>query len=160
MEQILWTSLGLVTLVSSAFASRHHRALQVGRIALGLLFLVGGALVNLLFLLGDTDFGDFADDAPWAFITETWRSVVAPRQLLFIGLLIAFEATVGVLVLLGGRLAEIGMVAIMGFHVGLLFFAWYYWPWSALMLVAVGLLLRAQHREAQHREAGTHGSPG
>jgi hypothetical protein len=153
VEQILWIGLGLATLVSSVFASNHPRALQVGRIALGLLFLVGGALVNLIFLVGDTDFADFADDSPWTFIAETWRSVVAPRQLLFIGLLIAFEATVGILVLVGGRLAEIGMVAIMGFHVGLLFFAWYYWPWSALMLIALGLLLRAQHRET-----GWHGT--
>lgn len=153
MEQVLWMGLGLLTLVSSVFAARYPRALQVGRFALGLLFLVGGALVNLLFLVGDTDFADFADDSPWAFITETWRSVVAPRQLLFIGLLIAFEAIVGALVLIGGRLAEIGMVAIMGFHVGLLFFAWYYWPWSALMLIAVGLLLRAQLRET-----GWHGT--
>lgn len=155
MEQILWTGLGLATLVSSVVAARHPRALQVGRLALGLLFLVGGALVNFLFLVGDTDFADFADDSPWTFITETWRSVVAPRQLLFIGLLIAFEAAVGILVLLGGRRAEIGMVAIMGFHVGLLFFAWYFWAWSALMLVAVGLLL-----QAQLRETGSHDPPG
>jgi hypothetical protein len=30
-------------------------------------------------------------------VTDTWRSVVGPNQLLFIGLLIVFEAVVGIL---------------------------------------------------------------
>ena len=36
-------------------------------------------------------------------MTTAWRAVVAPNQLLFIGLLVAFEAVVGVLILSRGR---------------------------------------------------------
>ena len=65
-------------------------------------------------------------------------------------LLIAFEAVAGVLVYLGGRPAVAGMTAILGFHVGLMFFGWGFWIWSIPMIVGVALLLRAQLRAVTH----------
>ncbi|MFL6069774.1 MAG: hypothetical protein ACJ72Y_00640 [Actinomycetes bacterium] len=144
MEPVLWLVLGLTTITCGFLASGRPRALQVGRTALGLLMLVGGAVVNGYYLATGVDYGDFADQSMLSFVTNTWRSVVAPHQGAFIGLLIVFEAVVGVLVLLGGRAAAVGMIGILGFHVGLMSFGWVFWVWSVPMLVGVTLLLRAQ----------------
>ncbi len=120
--------------------------MYVGRVALGALFIGAGALVNLWYLLTGADYGTFADGAHLAFVRDTWHSVVAPRQALFIGLLIAYEIVLGVLILSGGRRTELGLVGAIGMHVGLLVFGWVLTIWAVAMLVAFGLLLRAQRR--------------
>jgi hypothetical protein len=147
MEPILWLLLGLTTITCGFVALGRPRALKTGRISLGLLMLVGGAVVNGYYFATGVDYGDFADHSMLTYVTDTWRSVVAPHQGFFIGLLIAFEAVVGGLVLIGGRAAVMGMVAIIGFHVGLMFFGWAFWIWSIPMMAGVALLLRAQLTE-------------
>lgn len=144
MEMIAWPVLGLTTIVAGAMAHRRPRAVLVGRWALGVLFVLAGALVNAIYLASGTDYGDFADASMIPFVRDTWASLVAPRQGLFIGLLIAFEAGVGVLVVTGGRRTQAALVAIMGFHVGLMAFGWFFWAWSIPMLAACALLLRAE----------------
>lgn len=146
MEKIAWLVLGAVALAAAFRAGRNHRALYVGRAALGALFIGAGALVNLIYLLTGADYGTFADAAHLAFVRDTWHSVVAPRQALFIGLLIAYEIMVGVLILSGGRRTEMGLVGAIGMHLGLLVFGWVMTIWAATMLIAFGLLLRAQRR--------------
>jgi len=69
---------------------------------------------------------------------------VAPNQLLFIGLLVAFEAVVGVLILSGGRRTQLGLVGAIGFHAALCLFGWGVTICSALMIAALVLLLRAE----------------
>lgn len=144
MEMIAWPVLGLTTLVAGVMAHRHPRAVLVGRWALGILYVLAGALVNLVYLTTGTDYADFADASFLPFVRDTWASVVAPNQELWIGLLIVFEALVGVLVVAGGRRTQLGMVLVMAFHVALMLFGWFFWAWSVPMLVAVGLLLRAE----------------
>jgi hypothetical protein len=56
------------------------------------------------------------------------------------------EPGVGLLVLIGGRMAQLGMVAILGMQACLLLFGWILTIFGIFMLVAVGLLLRAQIR--------------
>jgi hypothetical protein len=121
-------------------------ALLTGRVSLGLLMLVGGAVVNGFYLATGVGYDTFADTSMLTFVTDTWRDLVVPNQGFFIGKLIAFEAVVGVLVLIGRRWATVGMVAALGFHVGLLFFGWGFWLWSIPMLAAIALLLRAHLR--------------
>ena len=149
MAQVLWLVLGLTTIVSGVLAAHHPRALLLGRVALGSLMLIGGALVNAIYLGSGVDYDDFADMSMLTFVTDTWRELVAPHQGFFIGLLIAFEAIVGLLVYVGGRPAVAGMAAIIGFHVGLMFFGWGFWMWSIPMIVGVVLLLRAQLQAAR-----------
>jgi hypothetical protein len=144
MEAILWITLGLTTVASGFATLIRPEALVVGRVALGLLMVLGGAAVNTYYLTTGVDYGDFADQSMFTFVTDTWRSVVEPRQTLFIGLLIAFEALAGVLVLWGGRAAVWGMTAVLGFHVGLMFFGWIFWIWAVSAIAGVALLLRAQ----------------
>jgi len=142
-----WVVLGVTALVCGILAQRRQRALRIGRYALGALFLGAGAAVNAVFLLTGTDYAAFADASYLPFVRTTWRSVVAPNQVLFIGLLVVFEAVAGILVLTGGRRAELGMVAMLGFHVALLSFGWGFYAWSLPMLAAVSLLLAAQRAE-------------
>jgi hypothetical protein len=108
-----------------------------------------GALVNLVYLVQGDTYASFADAAHFPFVRDTWRAVVAPPYMFFIGLLVIFEAAMGVLVLSGGRRAEVGMVGILGMQAGLLLFGWVITVGAVLMLIAVGLLLRAQRRYDQ-----------
>ena len=69
---------------------------------------------------------------------------MVPNQGFFITLLIIAEATAGVLILSGGRWTQVGLMALIGFHIGQLAFGGVLWIWAPLMLVALVLLLRAE----------------
>lgn len=145
MERIMWLLLGGTAFVAALRAHRSRRALYVGRAALGALFIAFGAVVNAAYLVfGDDYYADFADASPFAFVRDTWESLVLPHQWFFIGLLIAGEAAAGVLVLLGGRWTQAGLIGLIGFHVGQLAFGGVLWVWAPVMLVTLGLLLRAE----------------
>ncbi len=154
MEYVLWGVLGVTTIVASLRAHRSRRARLVGRWALGALFVLAGALVNAWYLLTGVDYGGFADASYIPFVRDTWQSVVAPDQALFIWLLVAFEAVVGTFVVTGGRRTQAALVAIMGFHVALLSFGWFFWAWSLPMLAALALLLRAELTAARDELQG------
>jgi hypothetical protein len=152
MEKVMWLVLGVTVMVASLRADRSQRARLVARVALGTLFLVFGAMVNAIYLVTDRDsFAAFGEMSQFAFVRETWASLVAPNTGLFIGLLIAGEATAGILVLSGGRRLEAGLVLLMAFHVGLLFFGWWLWLYAVPMLGALSLLLRAERRHGPDR---------
>ena len=147
MEKVMWLVLGATVMVASLRADRSQRARLVARIALGVLFLVFGALVNAIYLVTDWDtFGAFGQMSQFAFVRDTWASLVATNTGLFIGLLIAGEATAGILVLSGGRRMQAGLVMLMAFHLGLLFFGWWLWLYAVPILGALSLLLRAELR--------------
>lgn len=146
MVQITWMVLTVVTLVAAIMAQWKPGALVVGRVALGVYYLLAGALVHAVYLATGTSYANFADSAHLSFVRDTWRSVVAPHQWFFIGLLVVFEATVGVLVLSGGRRAVVGMSAILAKQACLLLFGWLLTVPAIVMLIGVGLLLRAQVR--------------
>ena len=158
----MWLVLGATVIVASLFAGRSDRARLVARVALGVLFLVFGALVNVIYLVTDWEsFADFGEMSQLPFVRDTWGSLVAPNTGVFIGLLIAGEATAGILVLCGGRWTQAGLVLLLAFHVGLLFFGWWLWLYAVPMLGALALLLRAerrhQHNPAQPLEVGHQG---
>ena len=67
-------------------------------------------------------------------------------------LLIVFEATMGALILSGGRRTQVGLVGLIIFHVGQLAFGDVLWEWAPIMLAAVGLLLRAERHAATDLE--------
>jgi hypothetical protein len=154
MEKIVWLVLGSTTFAAALFAAKSMRALRIGRRALGGLMIGGGALVNAIYLASGTSFSSFADAAHFAFIRGTWHSVVAPQQTLFITLLIVLEAAAGVLVLSGGPRAQMGLLGLIGMHIGLLGFGWVFTIWAAIMIPAFVLLLRAERRWARQRPHG------
>jgi hypothetical protein len=163
MEKIMWLVLGGIAFVAALRARGSQRALHVGRWALAALFILFGAAVNAAYLAAGTSYyEEFADPSPFSFVRETWESLVMPDQAFFISLLILFEAVAGVLVLSGGRWTQIGLIALIGFHVGQLAFGGVLWIWAPLMLVTLVLLLRAERhwdrtrparRPAQHLSA-------
>ena len=54
------------------------------------------------------------------------------------GLLVAaFEITCGTLMLMGGRTARLGWVAVLAFHVALMGFGWGFWAWSVPVLTVL-----------------------
>jgi hypothetical protein len=150
MEKVMWLVLGATVIVASLRADRSDRARLVARVSLGVLFLVFGALVNVVYLVNDWDsFAAFGEMSQFAFVRDTWDSLVVPNTGFFIGLLILGEATAGLLVLSGGRRLEVGLVLLLAFHVGLLFFGWWLWLYAVPMLGALTLLLRAERRHQQ-----------
>ena len=155
----MWLVLGATVIVASLFAGRSDRARLVARVALGVLFLVFGALVNVIYLVIEwNSFADFGDMSQFAFVRDTWASLVAPNTGLFIGLLIAGEATAGILVLCGGRWMQAGLVLLLAFHVGLLFFGWWLWLYAVPMIGALTLLLRSERRHQHELAPPRHGA--
>ena len=154
--QILWLACGIATIVAAVLASRSRRARHVGRAAVGVLFIVGGALLHLINLASGGDYAGFADPAHFGWVTDAWRAVVAPNQVLFIGLLVVFEATVGVLTLSGGRRTQLGYLGVIGFYLALWLFGWIETVWVLIMLPPMLLLLRAERRAATGPPPASH----
>lgn len=140
---VVWFGLGVVAVICSARAARSRRMYLTGVRAVSVLWVAAGAGANAYFLSRGDDYSGFADLAPTPFVRETWESVVVPQHGLFIGLLIAFEATAGALVLVAGRARQTALVLLVGFNAMLLAFGWGYLVWSVPMVVALSLLWRA-----------------
>jgi hypothetical protein len=154
--QIFWVLCVATAIVASVLAIWRPRARYIGRVAVGVLMLLGGAVFNAVNLaLGD--YAGFADQAHFGWVTDAWRAIVAPNQYLFIGLLVAFEALVGLLILSGGRTTQLGLTGAIGFHLALWLFGWFVTIYSLIMLPALVLLLRAERRAATvSAETATH----
>ena len=58
------------------------------------------------------------------------------------------EATVGALILSGGRRTQLGYVGVIGFYLALWLFGWFETVWVLTMLAPMVLLLRAERRAA------------
>ncbi|HSJ36205.1 MAG TPA: hypothetical protein VLB85_14230 [Acidimicrobiia bacterium] len=144
--EVLWMVCGVVTVIAAVLAHRGRNWRYLGRAVTGVLFLIGGALVHVINLATGVGYAGFADPAHFDWVTDAWRSVVAPNEVLFIGLLAAFEAAVGVLVLSGKRRTRVGYNAVIAFYVALWIFGWFETVWVAIMLPAMLLLLRAELR--------------
>ena len=145
--QLFWVVCVATAIVASVLAIWIPRTRYIGRVAVGVLMLLGGAVFNAVNLaLGD--YAGFADQAHFGWVATAWRAVVAPNQYLFIGLLVVFEAVVGVLILSGGRRTQVGLVGAIGFHLALWLFGWFVTVYSLIMLPTLLLLLRAERRAA------------
>lgn len=149
----LWVVCGIATIIAGLLASRSRRWTYVGRVAVGVLFLIGGALLHVINLVSDGDYTDFANPAHFGWVTDAWRAAVPPNQGLLIGLLALFEATVGVLILSGGRRTQLGYVGVIAFYLALWLFGWFETIWVVLMLPPMVLLLRAERRAAAPAES-------
>jgi hypothetical protein len=145
---IAWFTCAVVIVTAAVRSRRHRGALRLGRIAVGVLYVGAGAGANLFFLLRGDDYAEFAHASYFAFVRNTWTSLVVPHHEAWIGLLIAFELAVGILALLGGPRTQLAYTAAIAFHVALLSFGWGIWLWSVPMLVALSTLLRAERRAA------------
>ena len=144
----LWIACGIATIVAAVLAHRSRAARYGGRVAVGVLFIGGGALLHLINLASGANYSGFADPAYFPVVTETWKAVVVPNAALFIGLLAVFEATVGLLALCGGRWTRLGYAGVIAFYLALWVFGWMETVWVLLMLAPMLGLLRAERRAA------------
>jgi hypothetical protein len=147
LVQVAWAVLGVVIIGGALLAHRSRTAYRAAIGALALLYLPAGAAAHAWNLATDVSYSGFADWSWSSFVTDTWESLVVPHDWIFIGLLVAFEATVGVLVLFAGRPRRIALVLILAFHVALVSFGWAYLVWVLPMTAALVLLLRAERWE-------------
>jgi hypothetical protein len=151
---VVWVGLGTVIVVCSLRAARSRRAYVVGVTAVSALWVVAGACANAYFLVRGDDYSGFAGGASTSFVRETWESVVVPHHVLFIGLLIVFEAVVGGLVLVVGRVRQTALLVLVAFNIALVPFGWGFLVWSAPMVIGLSLLWRAgQSRPRAERVA-------
>jgi hypothetical protein len=60
---ILWLVCGAATIVAAALANRSRPARYLGRAAVGVLFMAGGALLHVINLATGADYAGFADPA-------------------------------------------------------------------------------------------------
>lgn len=144
----VWLVTGLATIVAAVFAVRDRRTRYVGRAAVGSLFVVGGALVHVLNLAAGADYSGFADPAYFAWVNRAWENVVPPNAVTLIGLLAVFEATVGVLALMGGRWTRLGYLGAIAFYALLWPFGWMETVWVLVMLPPMVVLLHAERHPA------------
>lgn len=147
MLPVIWVTCGAVLVVAAVRSRRHPASHLTGRVAFAVLYLGGGAAGNGYLMLQGEDYGRFAEGSPWSFVRETWVSLVVPNRWLFIGLLIVFEAMVGLLALAGGRRTQAAYVAAILFHVALLSFGWGFALWSVPVVAALGTLLRREREQ-------------
>lgn len=109
----------------------------LGRNLVGGFFLVMGG-VHLGLVAADPQvYLHFADHGLFGFVRTGWADIVMATPAVYGLLLMAGEVTAGALLLTGGRAARVGWVAVIAFHVLLLFFGWWIWAWC---LPAIALL--------------------
>ena len=154
-----WLVCAVVIVTAAVRSRRHPDALILGRRAMGVLYIGAGAGMNAWFLLRGDDYAKFADGAYISFVRNTWQTLVVPNHHWWIALLIAFELTVGLLALLGGKRTQIAYALAIAFHVALLSFGWGFFAWSLPMVAALATLLRHERSAAatvttlRHRRA-------
>ena len=148
MLQVIWVVCGVVIVTAAVRVRRHSEALRLGRIGFAFLYLVAGAAVNTFFLLRGDNYAEFASESYIPFVRDTWESLVVPNVEIWIGLLILFEASVGVLALLGGRRTQLAYEAAIAFHIALCSFGWGFYLWAVPMIAALTRLLRAERQVA------------
>jgi hypothetical protein len=146
--QIFWMTFGVATVIACLLSSRSRRAMLIARAMVGMVMIVGGALLNTAYLLAGNDYAVFMDASWFPWVTETWRAVVPSNHVLLIGLLILFEAAVGVLILIGGRMTQLGLACAIAFHLALCVMGWGVTLYALAMLVGLVLLLRAERHAA------------
>lgn len=144
--QIFWMTFGVATVVACLLSNRSRQAMLIARVMVGTVMLVGGAVLNTAFLVAGNDYSIFMDASWFPWVTETWRAIVPPNHILLIGLLILFEAAVGVLILTGGRMTQLGLAFAIAFHLALCVMGWGVTLYAVAMLVGLVLLLRAERR--------------
>lgn len=140
---------------------RRARARLGGRIV-GLVFLWTSGIHVGIVAAGPDLYRHFADTSFVPGVHQAWTQVVMADPVTW-GLLLALgEATLGGLLLVGGRWARAGWVGVIAFHVLLMLFGFGFWMWS---LPALTVLVPLAWRDwpglgrAAARPPGPHSGP-
>lgn len=118
-----------------------RRARLEGQLVGGFFLVMGG--VHLGLVSADPQvYRHFADHGLFAFVRDGWREIVMAAPVTYGLLLMAGEILAGALLLLGGRAARVGWVAVIAFHVLLMVFGWWIWLWCIPVLTVLVTLAR------------------
>lgn len=120
----------------------------------GFYLMMSGINVGVAAADPDT-YATFADRGLFAFVRDGWADIVMANPRAWVFLLAAGEALIGVLLLLGGRPARVGWVAVLAFHVLLLPFGWGIWAYAVPAMGVFALLARRDW----HRLRGARSAP-
>ena len=111
--------------------------------AFGGIFLASAVTHTILVTVTPHSYDAFADGSWWPFVRHAWHSVFVPNAGYLIALLIAFEASVGLLIL-SRRYRRTGIAAAIAFNAALVLFGWGFCIWS---VPVIALLLWFWHLE-------------
>lgn len=145
-----WVLTGTVIIVSGLLSGRSDRALHVGLAATAFAMAGLGAIGNAVLVATGGDFAAIADASYSAAVRDLLGAAGAPQISVLVALLIAFQASAGLVIGFGGRWVEVGVAAAIAFQVGLLAFGWWYFLVSPPVIAGLVLLWRA-HRRAPDR---------
>jgi hypothetical protein len=127
--------------MSSEGDMEQRRARLEGQLVGGFFLVMGG--VHLGLVSADPQvYRHFADHGLFAFVRDGWREIVMAAPVTYGLLLMAGEILAGALLLLGGRAARVGWVAVIAFHVLLMVFGWWIWLWCIPVLTVLVTLAR------------------
>lgn len=108
----------------------------------GALYLVAAGSHVGLVSADPSVYGSFAERGLFAFVRSGWADVVMASPRPWIYALAAGEATLGALLLSGGRAARVGWVGVLAFHALLLLFGWGFWLYAVPAGALLGWLAR------------------
>ena len=145
-----WALAGLVIVVAGLSAGHSRQALKIGLGATCFAMAGLGALGNAVLVASGFDFAGLAGASYSAAVRDGLGATGSAQVSLFVALLIAFQASAGLVILSGGRWVEVGLAGAIALQVGLLAFGWWYFLTSPIMITALALLWRA-HRHQQDR---------
>lgn len=143
-----WALTGLTIVVAGLLAGRSPRALRVGLAAVAFSLAGLGAVGLAVLVATDTDLSAIAAASYLPVVRDLGAAAGSPLASIAVSLLIAGQATTGLLILFGGRWVEIGLAAAVGVQVGLLALGWWAFLVSPPVITALVLLWRARRREA------------
>jgi hypothetical protein len=122
---------------------------RLARSLVGGFFLVMGG-VHLGLVSADPEvYRHFADHGLFPFVRTGWQEIVMAAPAVYGLALMAGEITAGTLLLVGGRAARIGWIAVISFHVLLMVFGWWVWAWSLPALALLGWLAARDLRTSE-----------
>lgn len=135
LTPILVSSIFVLAVVVLCFAKPN-----AGRIFLGIFFLVMALGVNGSFTFGNPQaYVDYANGALIPFYRTITVSVISISPFLFGLLLMAFEITMGLLLLHKHKSVKIGLLGTMLFLAGMAPLDWVQLPWLGLIVAEVFL---------------------
>ena len=70
----MWLVCGVATIIAAVLAGRSRQARYLGRAAVGVLFIAGGALLHVISLATGGDYAGVADPAHFAWVTHAWNA--------------------------------------------------------------------------------------
>jgi hypothetical protein len=146
---VLWLALGSTITVTGLRARDHERSRRIAVVAVAVMWVVGGALVNLLTLVQGGDYSGFADGSPSTFVTDTWESLAVPHAAVFIGLL----------VLVPGRTRQVALGLLVAFDLLLVCFGWGFLLWPVPVTAGLLGLWYAERAHAPARTAPSAATP-